>query len=85
VTATTGVNVRACDRPHPSGAGPTKSARSIFDTTTTDAIAGELNGGDKMNIGKVERIIKIERIDEGALVRETELVQVPAAPEVVSA
>jgi hypothetical protein len=38
-----------------------------------------------MNIGKIERIIEIERIDEGASARETETGLVPAAPEAVSA
>jgi hypothetical protein len=38
-----------------------------------------------VNIGLVERIIEIERIDEGTPLRETELVPVPAAPQVMPA
>jgi hypothetical protein len=38
-----------------------------------------------VNIGRVERIIEIEEIDEGTPLRETELAPVPAAPQVVPA
>jgi hypothetical protein len=38
-----------------------------------------------MNIGNIERIIEIERIDEHAPVRETEAVPVPAIREVLPA
>jgi hypothetical protein len=38
-----------------------------------------------VNIGNIERIVEIERIDEPAPVRETEAVPVPAMPEVLPA
>jgi len=45
-------------------------------------ITGDL-GGCKVDIGKVERVIEIERIDETAPIREPHVV--PARPEEVPA
>jgi hypothetical protein len=84
VTVTTGVSIRARDAASPlQGRTCSEPLLSYFDIDKPNAEAGGTERRMRhVDIGKVERIIEIERIDERVPLRETEFVP---APELVPA